>query len=239
MATTQTLPKWATLDRRNSLVQLFLDSGGFCVYGHKPCIGYFTQTQITACVWGKTCSNPMPDGQLCRYKPEAGKPHLPCQYVTFTRNLWHCGYGDYPCYKPFGSHYENYADTLIADWKRLDKEQRLADWEVERKALHQLGDRSYPVRGQFSAVSRDIYAESQPLYYLEGQAVSGITLKPFVRVRIASSYIRLYVDLGEALRQVSKNTRRKAIRYGKPLPPTTRVAIMRKVMEAVKDYYTH
>ena len=178
MATTQTLPKWATLDRRNILVQLFLDSGGFCVYGHKKCL-----------------------------IPE--------------------------------HHYQLYSEFLIADWKQLDKEQSQADWEAERKALHSLGERSYPIRGQFSAVSRDIYAENQPLYYLEGQAVSGLTLTPFVRVRIASSYIRLYVDLGEALRQVSKSKRRKAIRYGKPLPQTTRVAIMRKVMEAVKDYHTH
>ncbi|GAH42993.1 unnamed protein product [marine sediment metagenome] len=178
MAKTETLPKWATLDRRNVLVQLFLSSGGFCVYGHKKCL-----------------------------IPE--------------------------------HHYSLYSELLIKDWKQLDIEQRLAEWEAERKALHQLGERSYPVRGQFSAISKTIYAENQPLYYLEGQAVSGITLKPFVRVRIASSYIRLYVDLGEALRQVSKNTRRKAIRYGKPLPPTTRQAIMRKVMEAVKDYHTH
>jgi len=178
MATTQTLPKWATLDRRNFLVQLFLSSGGFCVYGHKKC-------QV----------------------PE--------------------------------HHYSLYIELLIKDWKHLDKELDNALWQAERKALHQLGERSYPVRGQFSAISRDIYAESQPLYYLDGQAVSGLTFKPFVRVRIASSYIRLYVDLGEALRQVSKSQRRKAIRYGKPLPPTTRQAIMRKVMEAVRDYYSH
>ncbi|MBA7467586.1 hypothetical protein ES705_20067 [subsurface metagenome] len=178
MAKTQTLPKWATLDRRNVLVQMFLNSGGFCVYGHKKCL-----------------------------IPE--------------------------------HHYSLHSELLIKDWKHLDIEQRLAEWEAERKALHSLGQRTYPIRGQFSAVSRDIYAENQPLYYLEGQAVSGITLKPFVRVRIASSYIRLYVDLGEALRQVSKSKRRKAIRYGKPLPPTIRVAIMRMIMEAVKDYQAH
>ena len=178
MANSESLPKWATLDRRNVLVQMFLSSGGFCVYGHKKCL-----------------------------IPE--------------------------------HHYSLYIELLIKDWKHLDRELDTALWEAERKALHSLGERTYPVRGQFSAVSRDIYAESQPLYYLEGQAVSGITLMPFVKVRIASSYIRLYVDLGEALRQVSKNTRRKAIRYGKPLPPTTRQAIMRLVMEAVRDYYSH
>ncbi len=174
----KSLPKWATLDRRNVLVQLFLSSGGFCVYGHKKCL-----------------------------IPE--------------------------------HHYFLYSELLIKDWKHLDREQSQAEWEAERKALHSLGERTYPVRGQFSAISRDIYAESQPLYYFEGQAVSGLTLTPFVRVRLASTYIRLYVDLGEALRQVSKSKRRKAIRYGKALPEPIKVAIRRKVLEAVRDYYTH
>jgi len=180
MATTQTLPKWATLDRRNVLASILTD------------------------------------------------------YLAIKG--WQLDLITGECYN---LDYEARIKPIIADWKHLDKEQDRADWEAERKALHSLGERSYPIRGQFSAVSRDIYAESQPLYYLEGQAVSGVTLTPFVRVRIASTYIRLYVDLGEALRQVSKSQRRKAIRYGKPLPPSTRVAIMRKVMEAVKDYYSH
>lgn len=178
MIRTETLPKWATLDRRNLLVQLFLSSGGFCVYGHKKCL--------------------IPD-----------------------------------------HHYYLYSEYLIQDWKNLDRQQRQAEWEAEQKALHSLGERIYPIRGQFSAVSREIFAGNQPLYYLEGQAVSGITFMPFVRVRIASSYMRLYVDLSEALGQVSKSKRRKAIRYGKPLPQETQVIIRRKVLEAVRDYLAH
>ncbi len=237
--TTSSLPKWATLDRRNLLVSLFLDSGGFCVYGHKPCVGSWEETQTTACAWGFNCSTPQPDGELCRYKPEPTKPHLPCRYVTAIKKRWRCAYGDYPCYKPFGSHYEFYADTLIADWKRLDKDDRLADWEAERKAIHSLGERAYPIRGRFSAISKDIFASNQPLYYLEGQSVSGLTLMPFVMVRLASSYMRLFVDLGVELRQVSKSKRRKAIRYGKPLPQETEAIIRRKVLEAVRDYIAH
>ncbi len=178
MIRTETLPKWATLDRRNLLVQLFLSSGGFCVYGHRKCL--------------------IPD-----------------------------------------HHYYLYSEYLIQDWKNLDREQSQAEWEAERKALHSLGERTYPIRGQFSAVSREIFAGNQPLYYLEGQAVSGLTFTPFVRVRIASSYMRLYVDLGEALRQVSKSKRRKAIRYGKPLPQNIELSIRRKVLEAIKNYQAH
>jgi len=108
--------------------------------------------------------------------------------------------------------YEARIKPLIADWKRLDKDQRQAEWEAESRAIHCLGEQRYPVLGRFNAISKDIFASHQPLYYLEGQGVSGITLTPFVKVRIASSYIRLFVDLGEALRGVSKNQRHKAIR---------------------------
>ncbi len=178
MAITQTLPKWATLDRRNWLVELFLSSGGFCVYGHKKCL-----------------------------IPE--------------------------------HHYSVFSELLISDWKQSDREDLNAIWEAERKQLHSLGERTYPIRGQFSAISRDIYAEQQPLYFLDGQSISGLTFTPFVRVRIASSYIRLYVDLGDILRQVSKSKRRKAIRYGKPLPSSVKQQISQKVLLAVRDYHTH
>jgi len=178
MTNSKSLPKWSTPERKDALIQLFVNSGGFCVYGHKKCL-----------------------------IPE--------------------------------HHYSLYTELLIKDWKQLDIELSNALWQAERKALHSLGERTFPVRGQFSAISKEIYAGTQPLYYLDGQAVSGVTLTPFVRVRLASSYIRLYVDLGEALRQASKSQRRKAIRYGKALPKSAREAVSRKVLEAVRDYYSH
>lgn len=178
MNKTESLPKWATLARRETLVQLFVASRGFCVFGHKKCL-----------------------------IPE--------------------------------HHYHLYIEFLIKDWQQMDREQRQADWIAEQKVMHNLVERAYPIRGQFSAVSRDIFAQTQPLYYLEGQAVSGLTLMPFVKVRIASTYVRLFVDLGETLRQVSKNKRRKAIRYGKPLPQAVRVSISEQIAEAIRDYLAH
>jgi len=178
MAEIKALPKWATSDRRNALVQLFLSSGGFCVFGHKECL-----------------------------IPEHS-------YYLFS-------------------------EYLIQDWKQLDREQSQAEWEAELKYMHNLGERAYPATGRFNAISRDIFADQQPVYYLDGQAVSGLTFKPFVRVRIASSYIRLYIDLGEALREVSKSKRRKAIRYNKPLPQEVEVKIRKVVLEAVRDYLAH
>ena len=121
----------------------------------------------------------------------------------------------------------------------IDREQVVAEWRAEREAIHSLGEPRYPVVGRFNAISRAIYNDNQPLYYFEGQGISGLTLKPFVKVRIASSYMRLYIDLGEALRQVSKSKRRKAIRYGKPLPQETEALVRRLVFEAVRDYLAH
>lgn len=178
MLKTESLPKWATLDRRNVLVQLFTANGGFCVYGHKKCL-----------------------------IPE--------------------------------HHYHLYAEFLIKDWKQLDREQAQAEWETEQKAMHCLGEQSYPIEGRFNAISKDIFASNQPLYYFQGQSVSGLTLTPFVKVRIGSSYMRLFVDLGESLRGVSKNKRRKAIRYGKPLPKGIEEIIRHKVLEAVRHYLAH
>lgn len=176
--TTTSQPKWATLDRRNALIQLFVSSRGFCVFGHKNC--------------------PYPE-----------------------------------------HHYQCFIEDLIHDWKQQDREFRQALWEAEQKALHSLAERRYPIRGQFSAIAQDIFHDKQPLFYFEGQAVSGVTLTPFVRVRIASSYVRLYIDLGEALREVSKAKRRKAIRYGKPLPVRVEEQIRRIILEAVRHYLAH
>lgn len=170
--------KWHTPSRQTHLVNLFLDSGGFCVFGHKPC-----------------------------------------------RNPEH--------------HYLNFIEGLIADWKADDRAQDSAEWEAERQRLHSLGERRYPLRGQFSNISQDIFFGNQPLYYLVGLAVSGVTLTPFAKVRVSSSFTNLYIELGQSLKGVSKNKKRKAIRYGKPLPPEYKKRVEQVCREAVRHYLNH
>ena len=173
-----TQPKWSTLDRKAYLVKLFLDSGGFCVYGHTACL-----------------------------IPE--------------------------------HHFEVYIERVIGNWKADDREQAKLDWIEERKAMHSLGEQRYPVLGRFSAISKDIFFDKQPLYYLEALGISGLKLQPFAKVKLASSYLRLYIDLGDSLRGTSKNKRRKAIRYGKELPKSIQERIAEKVSLAVRDYLNH
>ena len=168
-------PKWSTPSRQALLVKLFVESRGFCVYGHKPCL-----------------------------IPE--------------------------------HHYEVYIELLIADWKADDREQRLALWQAERRQLHRTGERRYPLKGQFSAVSKDIFFAEQPLYYLLGLGISGLTFKPFAQVRLSSNFTSLYVDLGDTLKGLSKSKRRKAIRYGKPLPKSVEGEIANLCRQAIRHY---
>jgi len=173
-----TSPKWSTPNRKAHLVKLFLDSGGFCIYGHKACS-----------------------------IPE--------------------------------HHYEVYIEALIDDWKAEDREQARLDWLAEREAIHSLGERRYPIAGRFNNISMDIFHDKQPLYYLEALGISGLKLQPFAKVKIASSYMRLYIDLGNSLRGISKNKRRKAIRYGKQLPKSIQERIAEQVGLAVRHYLNH
>jgi len=135
--------------------------------------------------------------------------------------------------------YEVRIRRIIANWSADDRARDNAEWQAERKQLHSLGERRYPVRGQFNNISQDIFFSSQPLYYLEGMGVSGVTLKPFAKVRIASGYVNLYVDIGQSLKGLSKNQRHKAIRYGKPLPPEYRRQVDRACQLAARHYLNH
>jgi len=134
--------------------------------------------------------------------------------------------------------YDLKCEQIIDIWQAEDRAQRQAEAKAERKALHSLGERRYPLRGQFSAIGKDVFYAEQPNHYLEGLGISGLTFKPFAKVRIASSYMRLFVnvDLGNTLKGVSKSKRRKAIRYGKALP----VQVQRRIEElcrlAVRQY---
>ncbi len=171
-------PKWVSPARQAHLVKLFLESGGFCVFGHKPC--------------------PYPE-----------------------------------------HHYELFIDALVKDWALDDRAQSEAQWEAEQRKMHSLGERRYPLRGQFNAIAKDVFYPDQPDYYLAGLGVSGLTFKPFAKVRLSSSYVHLYVNLGDRLKEISKSRRRKAIRYGKALPKEIQEKVDLACRLAVNDWLTH
>lgn len=226
------LPLWATPDRQNRLLELWGEFGNKCLLGHSVCpipSHYVRVTPETVFV-GKPYYIPCVDRQRQPVLDSNGKQLLlklykpvPAQIQTTT----------------IARLYDVKAEQVITDWIADDTAERHTEWIAEQKAIHSIGEKSYPLRGQFSAISQTIFADHQPLYYIDGLGISGITLKPFAKVRISSSYMRLFVDLGDTLKSVSKARRRKAIRYGKPLPLDTARDVNVIVNEAVKHYIAH
>jgi hypothetical protein len=169
-------------------------------------------------------------------QPKWATPSRQAHLVSiFLRSRGFCVFGHQNCGIP-EHYYEVYIEGLIADWQADDRQQDSADWREERKRLHSLAERHYPLRGQFSSIAKDIFFANQPLFYLLGYGISGLTFTPFARVRLASSYVHLFVDLGDSLKGISKNKKRKAIRYGKALPMEKQREVERVCRLAVKHY---
>jgi len=156
----------------------------------------------------------------------------------FCRSGGFCIFGHANCLIP-EHHFDGFTTALIKDWISSDREQSQIELDAELRAIHSLGERKYPLRGQFSAISKDIWGGNQPLFYIQNLGMSGVTLTPFAKVRISSTYVRLYVDLADTLRSVSKSKRRKAIRYGKPLPKEVEARVTLEVRKAVEHYFNH
>ena len=145
---------------------------------------------------------------------------------------------DLICGDFYNPEYDSEVKRIMSYWKLDDREAKQALWEAERKAIHALNEKPYH-NGRFGSVSSVIWHESQPLYYIDGLGMNGLTCKPFVKVKLSSSYTHLYIDLGESLRKVSKHSKRKAIRYGKPLPNQVSEIVSSKANDAVLHYLNH
>ncbi|MBA7568704.1 hypothetical protein ES708_10438 [subsurface metagenome] len=153
----------------------------------------------------------------------------------FIRSKGFCVFGHKDCDIP-EHYYEVFIEGLILDWQADDREQSAFDWQAEQRQLHSLAERRYPLRGQFSAISKDIFFANQPAYYIIGLGISGVTFRPFALIRLASSFVSLFVDIDDSLKGLSKNKRRKAIRYGKPLTPERQAELASLCRLAVRHY---
>ena len=168
-------------------------------------------------------------------QPKWTNPTRQTYLVTlFLRSKGFCVFGHPKCTIP-EHHYEIYIDDLVADWIAEDRAQRQAEWKAEFVARHSTNERRLPLHGRFSGIGQDIYYDNQPEFYLEGLGISGLTFKPFAKLRLASSYVRLHVDLEDILKPVSKSQKRKAIRYGK-IPTDLQDKIQDKCWQAVRHY---
>lgn len=148
----------------------------------------------------------------------------------FNRSRGFCIFGHPNCPYP-SHHYEVFIDGLVKDWISDDRVDRRVERQLEQQALHGTNNRYYPLRGQFSGVSKDIFFGKQPQFYIVAFGISGLTFKPFAKVRLASSYMFLWVELDKlTYARLSKGKKRKAVRYHKRIED-----IDKQVILAVKD----
>lgn len=201
-------PKWANPDRQAHLVKLWVEYGNQCLLGHKACPipSHYVYAEPVGVKVVIPVTLPCQDRHGNPIKDKDGNQLYFTTYQTKVVTV----------YEPkIARLYELKSETAIGYWIADDRAQRQADWEAESKAIHSLGERRYPIRGEFSVIAKDVFYAEQPQYYLEGIGISGFTFKPFAKVRLASSFVRLHIDLADSLKDTSKNARRKALRYGR------------------------
>ena len=227
-----TMPKWATPERQTYLVKLFTESGSKCLQGHVNCpmLEHYVHTERKLGTIAKAVDVRCFDSNGNVLKDRDGNE----LYLTVYQSQ-----AIIEAEQSYVTQYELLSEMAIDGWKEDTRQQASLDWKAEWQAMHSLGERKLPLRGRFNNISADIWHDKQPMYCVESLGMSGLTLTPFAKVRLSSSYLRLYVDLGDSLRNVSKNKKRKAIRYGKPLPKSVDNRIADKVWEAVKHYLNY
>lgn len=220
-------PKWATPDRKAYLVKLWVEYGNKCLYGHRACPipEHYVYTEPKAVNVAVPVKLPCHNSDGNPIRDSNGNQLYLTSYATKTATVYET---------KLARLYELKSETAIRAWADNDRAREQAEWEAERRALHSLGERRYPLRGQFSTIGKDIFYGNQSISYLENIGISGLTLKPFAKVRIASSYVRLHIDLDDSLKDTSKNARRKALRHGR-----VNDVVWRRIRQAVKDYLDH
>ena len=169
-------------------------------------------------------------------KPKWANPERQAHLVRlFIRSGGFCVFSESPCANPDQHHYEYFTDALVKDWIRDDREARAYMLKLQRIALHRMNEQG-AIRGRFNSISRNIFFDAQPRFYMEAIGISGLTFRPFAKVRLASTFTRLHVDIGEPMKKVSKNRRRKAVRYCKALPVDVQKDVDMLCSKAVIDY---
>lgn len=224
-------PKWVTPSRQTYLVKLWNEYGNQCLYGHTACpiASHYVYLEP------KAVTVPVPIKLACHDRE--GKP-----IKKDGKQVYLTIYGAKTVtaqVPKIARLYELKSESIIKDWQANDREQDSIDWQAEREVIHSLAERRHPIRGQFSSIGKDIFYTEQPAYYLLGLGISGLTFKPFARIRLASSYLHLFIDIGDTLKGMGKNKRRKAMRYGKALPVEKQRELNQVCNLAVTHYLEH
>lgn len=220
------MSKWATEPRQVYLVELWHEHGNKCLLGHACCpIPSHYQHKYTLSKKIVTAKNqPCFDANGNRIKFRDGSPSFLTVYPVKNEVETHV-----QTIRP----YDLISEDLIKDWVIIERQQTVSDYQYEYSLRHNLKDR-LPLAGQFSGIAKDIFYDNQSMYEIEALGVNGINFHPIAKVRIASSQTRLFVDLNDVLKPLSKNKRHKILRYAKN--GIVDSILDYAVYKAVKDY---
>jgi len=216
-------------NRRTRLVQVFNETNGKCLHGHNY----------------SDCPDKSHDFRLESKLERVAIPKIQlCLNSSGNYILNRSGLRDYlEVYTvvKYQAQYlvkDNLRDwtikKLLDNWTEYDRQEKNADWKSEYEIRHKLqSDRQYPLTGRFSGVAKDIFYDSQPVFYLEAICFDAIRSIPIAKIRLASRQEWLLVDLPKNL--FSKLGLRKAIRYNK-IAKTVQTIIDNACLQAVKTH---
>jgi len=133
--------------------------------------------------------------------------------------------------------YDLKSEDAVRYWVSDDAAQRMAEWKAEQEMLH--SDQRHFRQGEFDSLRRQLYKESQPPYRLVALTVDALTFRPVALVKVSSTIVSLFVNLEEPMGAMSKSARRKARRYGKPLPEDAARKAESAIAQAVQDWWAN
>ncbi len=184
------LPQWSTPERQSRMVEMFQRSNGLCVYGHPQC-------PVEA-----HCYEEYLEGIISEWK-SADASRRAFEWEMESRHLHGIGDGE--------------SKHRITDSKAGKR----------RKTIKAFAERGWNgqytmVRGELrhhDPITEEQRRENLPIYEIVGYGVDVVTFHKAALVRIPGLAlpVHLWVDVGKAM-QPSRNARRKAERYGVPLP---------------------
>ncbi len=227
-----TSPKWLTNERKQAMIRIFLEYPDNCLQGHYLCTNpeHYEYTEHNYYTFAIEHIIQIRD-ELERLRFDAnGKPITVkvCEIQNADKmSVTHKRY------------HELLIDNAVKYWSDDSRRETLENWKRDRRELHKLNERSFPLRGRFNNISSVIFHDNQPLYYLESIGMNGLTMQPYARVKLASSRQYLYVELGNSLIGISKNRKRKILKYGKLPKESELETIDNKVKIAVKTYLNY
>ena len=126
-------------------------------------------------------------------------------------------------------------ELAIYIWKALDREEREEAWRREKRRLHSLPE--ILKRGPFDSIAREEYLADRPLWRIEAVGVGPFTFRRVARVEIPALKKVLWVDLAGVDEHLSKNARRKLVRYRQGKHPTElEESVSARCARAVRQY---